>query len=305
MRNRRAGFTLIELLVVIAIIALLISMLLPALGKARGAARQTICLSNLKQMGTGLGIYLNENKEYFPGDHWQIGRKWPISWVGRLKKVLDNNFGVFNCPSRGIDFRYQYQSRLDAGLNQATNPLNHYVGFADDEFELDGDQSRGFCYGYNAWGESFIDQMDGKHMGLGGHIKFPIEYRKDYNKPENKGDKDNWEVRLSTLAFADKMIVITDSNADLTTDTWATPEPGEFSCWPGYVHDKKTNTLWADTHAVPVNRNDIAPAPVDDVTGSKNGPARDHWTAWQAEKPEWVAKWNRQHKTLADMKNGK
>jgi prepilin-type N-terminal cleavage/methylation domain-containing protein len=65
-RMRRGGFTLIELLVVIAIIVILAAILFPVFAHAREKARQTHCLSNLRQLGMALGMYLQDHEETFP-----------------------------------------------------------------------------------------------------------------------------------------------------------------------------------------------------------------------------------------------
>ena len=68
MRDRR-GFTLIELLVVIAVISLLMAILLPALHRVKDQARDVVCRSNLRGVGTGVLMYLQDNAYRMPDMH--------------------------------------------------------------------------------------------------------------------------------------------------------------------------------------------------------------------------------------------
>lgn len=124
-RSRQVGFTLIELLVVIAIIAILAAILFPVFAQAREKARQTSCLSNMKQMGLGVMMYAQDYDNILP----VTMDNEPYVFVTRLNPYLKNR-QITKCPSSSYAIGAIQQKQGNNGQgNYMTAPDSPCVGF--------------------------------------------------------------------------------------------------------------------------------------------------------------------------------
>jgi prepilin-type N-terminal cleavage/methylation domain-containing protein/prepilin-type processing-associated H-X9-DG protein len=117
----RRAFTLIELLVVIAIIAILAAILFPVFAQAREKARQTSCLSNLKQMGTAVLMYVQDYDEMYPPNSYSApsGFTYSNTYYWFFGLIMQSGGAAKLIPSYGLVQPYvkngQVQACLTAG----------------------------------------------------------------------------------------------------------------------------------------------------------------------------------------------
>ncbi len=137
MRTAPRGFTLIELLVVIAIIAILAAMLFPVFSRAREKARQTSCLSNVKQLSLAILMYAQDYDEtLIPSRQGSGGSR--LIWPAYLRPYVRNE-QVFICPSaRGrssYSERWDTRGELSIGLNRDMEDRSTNVAYPLSRFE--------------------------------------------------------------------------------------------------------------------------------------------------------------------------
>ncbi|MCC6445905.1 MAG: DUF1559 domain-containing protein [Armatimonadetes bacterium] len=168
MMRRTRGFTLIELLVVIAIIAILAAILFPVFAQAREKARTISCLSNMKQVGNAMMMYVQDYDEKYPSRWFCCGwsASWyknPLPWPWVLEPYI-KNYNVYLCPSEGghdwygnggccpqmspddlklktkISYGMNDRMNFNVSLAQVTKPAEKYL-FC----ETSSSQPRSFC----------------------------------------------------------------------------------------------------------------------------------------------------------------
>jgi prepilin-type N-terminal cleavage/methylation domain-containing protein/prepilin-type processing-associated H-X9-DG protein len=155
--RRARGFTLIELLVVIAIIALLIGILLPALGSARASAQATANLANLRSIGQGMALYINDHDELPafrlpPGQvHTPTGRpraRWHFAmgdYVGQPYSPRDEAEWAAFTGGAGGGAATDDMPRIDNDVFR--DPTHDLENFVADNGEIKA--LRNGSYGYN------------------------------------------------------------------------------------------------------------------------------------------------------------
>ncbi len=211
----RRGFTLIELLVVITIIATLVALLLPALRQSTASARSAVCMSNLRQLGIGLGLYVDDYQRYPLDQTWDTNTSpWATrsTWEHDLLPYFHGSGNLFTDPNwleRGSGVASVWGSWWRE-YSRHIQP-DAWVGWHN------------WCYGYNALG---IDP--GLGLGLLGVV--------------------NTSVPESLVRAPADMLAIGDA-VPWFQDLWMTTTGFGCPSQSGGVHlQKLSNAVFCDGH---------------------------------------------------------
>lgn len=225
---RSKAFALIELLVVIAILAIIAALLFPVLANARESGRKTKCLSNLRQMGLAIQIYLNDYNETFPMNRFPdaqrpLNNQWgglqgsSWNWKRAIRSYL-KSLELYECPSNPFHWSDEF--------------IENYGGVGGDESNWAWDEKLPISYAYNG---SFF------HEGI------PIrDHGEPYQRPRYLVEipEPSWLILL-----LETRVNYPDLGGWTLTQEWISPRrhlPGKGLL---HTHQRGVNWMFCDGHA--------------------------------------------------------
>ncbi|MCX7992158.1 MAG: DUF1559 domain-containing protein [Fimbriimonadales bacterium] len=247
---KRRGFTLIELLVVIAIIAILAAILFPVFAQARESARQAVCMSNMKQIGAAMMLYLSDYDEvWFPAYTRERIPTHPYAyrpWLG---------YDTRNAPPDGCFYG-------DA-TREARYPIR--IGLIDPYLKSDGikrcpsmPSAWQTSYALNFFRGNFPSPYYSRNPNAAGNEYSPVSKREDaalcvvIPAPNAEVEEPSRTIILWEHGYKVPLCNwLQQANWPARRQEWAQGPPRlrEYIEHFQFLHRDGSNTLWADGHA--------------------------------------------------------